>query len=202
MAGSGTQRVWTSGCRENDKGSASQAMGWTKDLLPAAPTALMPGTAWPPPSPRLCWLPAPQVGRNEEFFTSHDQKRASSQQEGGLQFLFPPPEVAGSQGSGFFSHTGQIGRGLTYHAALMPKCLLALTTTNTTCLNCHHDVGNMSHLPLISVLRNSTRGGLSSPPFRGTKRKPRAGGSGVLLELNWGKGRCRHQFCLYLRYSF
>lgn len=76
------QRVQTSGCRETDKESASQAMGWTKHLFSAVPAALMPGTAWPPPSPCLCWLPAPQVSRKEESFSSYDQKRASSQQEG------------------------------------------------------------------------------------------------------------------------
>lgn len=76
--------------RKTDKESASQALGWTEHLLPAVSAALMPGIAWPPPSPRLSWLPASHVGREEESFSSYAQKRASSQQEGRPRISLSP----------------------------------------------------------------------------------------------------------------
>lgn len=106
--------------RKTDKGSTSQAVGWTEHLLPAVPTALMPGTAWPPPSPRLCWLPASHVGGKRSPSAHMTKKGHLLSRKVGLGFLFPPPEVSGSQGSGFFSHiatTGQIEQG-----AYLPRC--------------------------------------------------------------------------------
>ena len=109
MAGSGTQRVRTSGCRETDKGSASQAMEWTKHLLPdiPQPSGLEQRGPLHLHACAGCQLPKSAGKRSPSVHMTKNGHLLS--RKVGLRFLFPPPEVAGSQESGFFSHMATHG---------------------------------------------------------------------------------------------
>lgn len=120
------------------RGQPARLRGGPKHVLAAISVVLKSGTVWLPQSLRLCWLPASQASRKGESFSSYDQKRASSQQEGWLSISLPPPEVSGPQGSGspntrlFLTHTHtqvRLNRGLTHHSILM---------SGTSCGPNHH----------------------------------------------------------------